>query len=179
MGFTIADKIEAKIAKRNKWEKANLGQEWSKTEHEVAEPKIYIPKEMLESAVYRSLSRVAMLLLQDFLAKRIMKTSKKKWFVENNGNIIFSYKEAEKKGYSRKSFRNGIDELQSKGFLDLTHQGKGNRKPLEGHANCSKYWIDDRWKLYGTPEFKPARKPRQKDTRQDRGWAEFWNKKDN
>ena len=176
MGFTIADKIEAKITKRNKWEKANPGQTWSNPDHEVAEPKIYIPKDMLISPVYRGLSRVALLLLQDFFAKRVMRqVSKKKWIVENNGKIIFPYTEAEENGYSRKSFRNGIDELQSKGFLDITHQGKGGGKPLKGHADCSKYLLDDRWKQYGTPEFRPAKKPRQKDTRQGRGWALMMN----
>ena len=38
-------------------------------------------------------------------------------------------------------------------------------------ADVSKYWIDDRWKKYGTDDFKPPRKPRKKDARQGRGWA--------
>lgn len=177
MGFSIADKIETKIAKRNKWEKANPGQSWSNPKHKNDNPKIYIRKDMLESAVYRSLSRVGMLLLQDFLSKRFMKEiSKENWVAENNGKIIFPFKEAVEKGYSRDQFRNGIDELQFKGFLDITHQGKGGRKPLGGHADSSKYFLDDRWEKYGTSEFKPARKPRQKDTRKDRGWSEYWKK---
>jgi hypothetical protein len=169
---SIAEKIEKKFAKVKKWEKANPGFSWSPAEHESKEPKIYIPKEMLFSPVYRSLSRVAMLLLQDFLAKRIMKqASGKTWFCENNDKIIFTFGEAEEKGYSRNQFRNGFDELQAKGFLDITHRGKGGRKPLKGHADCSTYLIDNRWKQHGTPDFKPARKPRRKDTRQGRGWA--------
>lgn len=169
---TVAERIEKKSKAIKTWEKANPGLSWSASEYEVAEPKIYIPKEMLSSPVYRGLSRIAMLLLQDFLAKRILKqASKKKWFCENNGNIIFSFQEAVEKGYSRNQFRNGIDELQHKGFIDITHQGKGGRRPLKGHADCSKYLLDDRWRQYGTPEFKPARKPRRKDTRQGRGWA--------
>ena len=172
MGFSIADKVNQKSKKANQWQKANPELSWANPEHEVAEPKIYIAKEMLESAAYRGLSRVALLLLQDFFAKRIMKQiSKKKWLVENNDKIIFPFQEAVKKGYSRNQFRNGIDELQARGFLDIPHQGKGGRKPLNGHADCSRYLLDDRWKQYGTPEFKPARKPRRKDTRQGRGWA--------
>ena len=175
---SIAEKIEKKFAKIKKWEKANPGFDWSPAEHESKEPKIYIPKEMLSSPAYRSLSRVAMLLLQDFLAKRIMKRgSKKTWFCENNGNIIFPFREAVRKGYSKDQFRNGIDELQAKGFLDITHQGKGGRKPLKGLSDCSTYLIDGRWKQYGTPEFKPARKPRRKDTRKERGWALVWSQR--
>ena len=169
---SIEENIKKKIAKVKRWKEANPGASWENPDIETAEPKIYISKEMLESGVYRGLSRVAMLLLQDFLAKRIMKqASKKKWFVENNGNIIFPVREAVEKGFSNKQFRDGIDELQTKGFLDIAHQGKGGRKPLKGMADCSKYWIDNRWKEYGTDDFKPARKPRKKDKRQGRGWA--------
>ena len=175
---TIAERIEKKSTKIKNWEKANPGLSWSPAKHESKEPKIYIPKAMLFSPVYRSLSRVAMLLLQDFLATRIMKQGGKKvWYCENNGQIIVPYSEAVKLGYSRRDFRDGIDELQPKGFIDITHRGKGGRKPLDGHADSTTYLLDDRWKQYGTPEFKPARKPRRKDTRQGRGWNLYWNKK--
>ncbi len=175
---TIPERIDKKFAKVKKWEKENPGLDWSLAEHEINEPKIYIPKEMLFSPVYRSLSRVAMLLLQDFLAKRIMKQGGKKvWFCENNGQIIFPYSEAVDKGYSKDQFRDGFDELQAKGFMDITHRGRGGRKPLKGHADCSTYLIDNRWKQHGTPEFKPARKPRRKDTKQGRGWALVWSQK--
>ena len=173
---SIEENINKKIAKVKRWKEANPGASWVNPDIESAEPKFYIPKEMLNSDVYRGLSRVAMLLLQDFLAKRIMKqASKKRWYCENNGNIIFPFQEAVEKGYSKNQYRNGFDELQGKGFLDLMHRGTGGRKPLKGNADCSKYWIDDRWKQHGTPEFKPARNPRRKDTRQGRGWALLMN----
>lgn len=175
----IAERIEKKTETILKWQAANPGVAWETPDLETESPKIFITKEMLESEAFRSLSRVAMLLVLDFLSKRILKqASKKKWFIENNGQIIFPFREAVEKGYSKDQFRNGIDELQSKGFLDITHQGKGGRKPLKGHADCSKYLLDVRWKKYGTPEFKPARKPRRKDTRQGRGWALVWRNKE-
>ena len=164
---TVEENIKRKIAKVKKWEEANPGLSWCNQEYAKDEGKIYITKELLESFAYRSLSRVAMLLYQDFLSKRVMKqVSKKKWVCENNGNIVFPVTEALEKDYSRDQFRNGIDELQGKGLLDITHQGKGGRKPLKGMADVSKYWIDDRWKEYDTDDFRPARKPRIKDTRQ-------------
>lgn len=175
---TIAERIEKKSKAIKKWEEANPGLSWQSAELETKAPKIFITKEMLESGVYRGLSRVGMLLLQDFLAKRnLQRASKKRWFIENNGQIIFPFSEAVKKGFSRDQFRNGIDELQFKGFIDITHQGKGGRKPLKGLSDCSKYLLDDRWKAWGTEEFKPARKPRKKDKRQGRGWALVWSKK--
>jgi len=170
--FTVADKINQKIKKAASWQKANPGLSWVNQQHKQSESKIYIPKDMLNSVAYRSLNKVEMLLFQDFLAKRSMKKiGREKWIAENNGNIIFTYSEAKKKGYSPNQFRNGLDGLQARGFLDITHQGKGGRKPLKGDADCTTFWIDDRWEKYGTPEFQPARKPRKKDTRSGRGWG--------
>jgi len=177
---TVNENIEKKIEKIKKWEEANPGLSWNNEEHSEKEPKIYITKELLGSPAYRSLSRVAMLLYQDFLDKRIMKpirrNKRKTWVVENNGQIIFPYAEAVEKGYSRDQFRNGIDELQTNGFLDITHLGKGGRKPHRGTGDVTLYWIDDRWKDWGTENFRAPRKPRTKDTRKGRGWARYHQK---
>ncbi len=117
-----------------------------------------------------------MLIYQDFLAKRDMRAIKRKrqprkWVIANNGEIIYPYSNAEENGFSKDQFRNAIDELQEKGLLDITHQGKGGRKPAKGTGDVSMYWIDDRWKDYGTDAFRPPRKPRKKDKRKGRGWA--------
>ncbi|MBW2643495.1 MAG: hypothetical protein JRC89_09025 [Deltaproteobacteria bacterium] len=176
MAITVAEDVKQKVANAKKWREANPRIDWFNQEYKTDEGKIYITNELLHSSAYRSLSRVAMLLYQDFLSKRIMKqVSKKRWVCENNGNIVFPFSEALEKGYSSNQFRNGIDELQAKGLLDIAHQGKGGRKPLKGMADVSLYWIDDRWKEYGTDEFRPARNPRKKDTRKYRGWALLMN----
>jgi hypothetical protein len=173
MTITVEQNIKQKIAGRKKWIEANPGLSWDNPEISETDAKIYITKDLLESVAYRSLSRVAMLLYQDFLSKRIFRRlgKPKRWVFENNGNIVFPFGEALEKGYSRNQFRNGIDELQAKGLLDIPHQGKGGRKPLKGMSDVSLYFIDDRWKEYGTEDFKPPRNPRKKDTRQGRGWA--------
>jgi len=174
--LTVEEKVKQGIANAKKWREANPGIDWFNQEYKTDEGKIYITNDLLNSVAYRSLSRNAMLLYQDFLSKRIMKqVSKKRWECENNGKIVFPFSEALEKGYSSNQFRNGIDELQAKGLLDITHQGKGGRKPLKGMADVSLYWIDDRWRKYGADEFRPARNPRIKDTRQDRGWALLMN----
>ncbi|BBO73349.1 hypothetical protein DSCW_07660 [Desulfosarcina widdelii] len=95
-----------------------------------------------------------------------MKTNRgKEWVIKNNGEIIYPYATAKHKGINRRCFRNAIDELQEKGFLDIAEYGSGGYNRKE-----TKYFIDDRWKAYGTPGFKPPKKPRQKDTRSGRGW---------
>ena len=176
---TVAESVRAKIEKDAKWRKENP---WHSQEHPDDEPKIYLTKEMLESEAYRSLSRVAMLIYQDFLAKRDMrainrKRAQRKWVIANNGEIIYPYSEAETNGFSKDQFRKAIDELQQKGFIDITHQGKGGRKPANGTGDVSLYWIDDRWKEYGTNDFRPPRNPRIKDTRKGRGWALYHSQK--
>lgn len=119
-----------------------------------------------------------MLAYLDFLRKRKMERVKRakrvdEWFIRNNGEIVYPYSEAEKKGINRRAFRNAIDELIEKGFLDITHQGSGGRA-----GDMTRYYLDDRWKKYGTPSFCPAKNPRRKDNRKGRGWSAFHAKKE-
>ena len=81
----------------------------------------------------------------------------KKWAIKNNGEIIFTYKEAKKKlgVRSDRTFAKAIDELREKGFIDIASTGMGVHKVV------TLYSISDRWKLYGTPEYKQP-KPRPK-----------------
>lgn len=99
-----------------------------------------------------------------------MKRSKRsdEWIIKNNGEIVYPYSEAEHKGIGRREFRNAIDELTEKGFLDIAHQGSGGRS-----GDMTMYFIDDRWKDYGTSSFRPAKNPRRKDPRKGRGWSAF------
>ncbi|MCI5136835.1 MAG: hypothetical protein D3922_00110 [Candidatus Electrothrix sp. AR1] len=114
-----------------------------------------------------------MLVYLDFLAKRQMEKRKDakrsdEWIIRNNGEIVYPYSEAEKKGIGRREFSKAIDELINMGFLDITHQGSGGRA-----GDMTKYFLDDRWKDYGTPSFRPPKKPRLKDTRSGRGWNAY------
>jgi hypothetical protein len=176
---TIEDQIKEKIERAARWERENPGQFWCNPDHLENEPKIYITVEMLNSDAFRSLSRRAMLVFLDFLSKREMVRAGKRngkvvWQCLNNGEIIYTYSEANERGVRGQQFPAAIDELQAKGFIDIKHQGRGGRKPVEGSGDVSLYWIDDRWKDYGTDNFRPPRNPRRKDTRQDRGWGKVW-----
>ena len=133
---------------------------------------IWFDKDLLRSEAFRSLSKWSILAYLDFLRRRRMHNLKRKkgrsdeWIIENNGAIVYPYHEAEMKGINRRNFRNAIDELIEKGFLDINHSGSGGRK-----GDVSTYWIDDRWQDYETDKFRPPKNPRVKDARQGRGWG--------
>ncbi len=134
---------------------------------------IWFDKSLLRSSAFRSLTKWSLLVYLDFLRKRQMERVKRAkkadvWMIKNNGEIVYPYSEAEHKGIGRREFRNAIDELMEKGFLDISHHGSGGRS-----GDMTKYFIDDRWKEYGTLNFRPPKKPREKDTRKGRGWSAF------
>jgi hypothetical protein len=140
--------------------------------------KIWFEKNIPRSSAFRSLSKWALLVYLDFLVRRQMEPVKRAkrsddWIVKNNGEIVYPYTDAEHKGIGRREFRNAIDDLIEKGFLDITHQGSGGRS-----GDMTKYFIDIRWKDYGTPSFRPAKNPRTKDSRQGRGWSVYHAKKE-
>ena len=134
-------------------------------------------RDVLASPAFRSLSRTAMLVYLDFLGKRRMcKIGRHKTLtILNNGEITYYYSEAENKGISRMRFRNAIDELIEKGFIDLVHQGKGYHKGTGYQRDKSLYALSERWRDYGTPNF--LRKTRPKDTREGLGFKKIWNQK--
>ena len=92
------------------------------------------------------------------------------WVIINNGEIEYSYSEAEKRGISRASFMRSITELVEKGFINITHSGSGGIK-----GDKTKYAISERWRDWGTDNF--VKKTRPRDTRSGRGFAVFWRKK--
>ena len=134
---------------------------------------IWLETELLNSDVFRSLSRWGILVFLRFMQKRAFVKQKHKsksnsYAIANNGEIVFPYREAVARGISERAFRNALDELLDKGFLDIARRGKGGRS-----GDATLYFIDDRWKHYGTDRFQPPKKPRIKDTVQGRGWAQY------
>ena len=55
------------------------------------------------------------------------------------------------------------------GFLEITHYGGATEE------NAGLYFLSERYKAFGTDKFE-ALKKRQKDNRQDRGWAVYHKK---
>jgi len=83
---------------------------------------------------------------------------------------VFTYKEAESKwDLSKKQFRDALDDLIDKGFLEITLQGTGPGDP-------STYYLSERWQAYGTKNFKPAPE-RRKNISKKMGWYIYNNRK--
>lgn len=108
--------------------------------------------EELDSVAYQELSGGAAKAYPYF--KRIDGKVKRKLGDDYNGIFDFTYSEAEKCGFARRTFSRAIDDLIEKGFLDIVKQG-GKRGC--GMSN-SKYKLSSRWVDYGKPCF--IRRPR-------------------
>ncbi|MBC8180029.1 hypothetical protein H8E88_02790 [candidate division KSB1 bacterium] len=100
--------------------------------------------------------------------------STKRWYIKNNGEIVYPYSEALSKGLTETQFKDWIDELIEHGFLGISHQGQGGRKPQNGKGDISKYFLSNRWENFGEDDFKPEKR-RKKDKRGGRGFALIWN----
>jgi len=123
-------------------------------------PNFWVERRLAGSKAFLSLTATAVKVLMIFLTKRqceqVGRRGKKQWTIKNNGEITFTYKEAKRKyGISESAFRRAIDELISKGFIDIAQTGMGV------HKVTTWYSTSDRWRLYGTPDYEEP-KPRPK-----------------
>ena len=121
---------------------------------------VFLERELLESEAFCSLkTRTAYRVFLIFYSKRKLFKARRRgednWVITNNGEIVFTYQEAKTKhGISGGTFRSAIDELRNKGFIDIAESGAGL------HKSVNLYSISNRWKLYGTPEYKePKTRP--------------------
>ncbi len=122
---------------------------------------VVLDQRLLKSKAYRSLKTpTAYFVFGIFMTKRqlvkVGRRGKEQWDVANNGEITFTYKEAkEKYCISSGAFRDAIDELREKGFIDIAATGMGV------HKVTTFFSISERWKQYGTPEYeKPKPRPK-------------------
>ena len=138
--------------------------------------KIVFERQLLNSSAFIKLPGTASKVLFWFLARRQYVSGKvkgsKEWTNYNNGEIVFSYAEAidkDKFKLTRPRFRRALDNLIKFGFIDINHHGGGMFKDM------TTYYISDRWRDYGTPEF--IEKFRRKDTRGLGLTAKNWEEK--
>jgi hypothetical protein len=121
---------------------------------------MFIPRRMHRSPAFRKLTATAIRVFFEFRfrCQFARAGNRGKWHHVNNGELIFTYAQAKTKfGIARSTFRNCIDQLIKRGFIDIAHQGGGMMK------DCSKYSISERWRDYGKEEY--IKKSRQKDNR--------------
>ena len=120
--------------------------------------------DLIESDAYRNLSgKWALVVLIRFHQKAHRKKPGRrqqplhKYIITNNGEIKFTYSEAEELGIkSSKTFNRVIRELvEDKGFIEISESGNWYEK------KSTKSAISNRWKRYGTPDYKKVEVPRQ------------------
>jgi hypothetical protein len=123
---------------------------------------VYLDPGLIQSKAFLALSGIASKVLLWFMYRRQMdkvgRIGKEKWVIRNNGEIYFTYSEAQKKyKLTRPRFQRAIDDLIDKGFIEINHHGGGMMK------DSSTYSISEKWNNYGTDKFKIT--PRKKDVR--------------
>ncbi len=115
---------------------------------------------MVKSLVWLSLSGAAKSIYLIFRTKcQIVKfkgkPGKRGPVIINNGQIVFTYAEAKRKySITPSRFRRALDELIEKGFIDIADTGMGVHKVTTFYA------ISERWRDYGTQEFKKVDRPK-------------------
>jgi hypothetical protein len=118
---------------------------------------------LIESQAFEDLSgKAAMLVLIRFHQKAYKKRRDgkkrglKNLMVTNQGEIIFTYTEAEELGIkSTQTFQKVLKELiEDKGFIDIVHRGNYY------FNEPSKFAISGRWKQYGTYQYEKVQIPR-------------------
>lgn len=128
-----------------------------------ASPNVVIEKKIFTSKAWLSLTGIAAQVLPLFLLKRqLAKTGKRgheKWVCTNSQEIVFTYAEAkEKYGITQWRFQRAIDDLIDKGFLDIAKSAGGLFK------ETTLYALSDRWRVYGTPDFKETHRTKRNHT---------------
>ena len=116
----------------------------------------WLPPDLIESEPFLNLSgKIAMFCLirfhQKAFKKKLKHQKRNAFVVTNNGEITFPYGEAKRFGIPSTLFRRVIRELvEDKGFIDISDYGNWYKK------EPTKYSISERWKNYGTDEYKAA-----------------------
>ncbi len=118
---------------------------------------VYLEGEFLSSRAFRELNLSDLKTYLIFRAKcryvgksEARKTGAKIGTIKNNGMIEFSYAEAENYGIPQTTFSRSITKLIDLGIIDVKIPGGINR--------TTKYEISDRWRKYGTDDFKKKRR---------------------
>lgn len=114
---------------------------------------IYIENRLLNSEAFKQLKPISIKVLLIFLQKRkraevkIGSGKRKIWQTVNNGELVFTYAEAERYGISRGTFSRAIGQLSGVGFIDIIVVGTG----ISGASSL--YAESSRWERYGMTDF--------------------------
>jgi hypothetical protein len=123
---------------------------------------LWINKELLQSRALRTItSPTVFLVLMDFYGRKQVTKKKgnsgnKKYDMTNNGELFYTYAEAEKKGISRTAFMKAIDELLARGFIFIAKESGGLFRV------ATQFGLSDEWKRFGQTDFKPGKRTQRK-----------------
>jgi len=121
---------------------------------------IWIEWQMFYSEAFNCLTASGIKTLMRCLQKRKWEKGRKKKIIYTDDGFIFPYAEAAalKIAKNTQHWKN-LRKLVEVGFLDVVHQGGWYQKH-EREKDYSVYKYSDRWRKYGTPEFKKVEKPK-------------------
>lgn len=119
---------------------------------------IYLENEFLQSRAFKAIRRANSfrVLLEFYRRRKIQKPKDRRGkhsrpIIVNNGEIELRYRDAIKRlGFSQATFSRCLTELVKLGFIDVAEPSCGLQK------QPTKFSISDRWRAYGTPDFKPV-----------------------
>ena len=126
--------------------------------------RMFVSRRQVTSKAFLALKTAAacqvfMIFLNKCQWKPIEGSSKrsKEYYLANQGEIQFSYNEAEKKwGIKAGRFTRAIDDLMRVGLIDIAKTGFGLLKDVNLYA------ISDRWENFGTDGFVVKKRPKRK-----------------
>ena len=114
---------------------------------------LWTDKSLRESSAFRSLHGTALLVLMDFHSKKHMKKKdRQKHVLTNNGELVYTYREAQTRGIGPSTFMKALDTLIGRGFIDVTATGEGR------YRSESRYALSNRWRHWETDAFIPAKR---------------------
>lgn len=124
---------------------------------------IIIEPDLYYSDAFKTLSASAIRVLLRCLQKRtwarVRQNGGRKRTVYTNNGFIFPYVEGASLGIKTTQFWKNIKTLVEVGFLDIEHYGGWYQK-YENQKDYTIYKLSNRWRLYGTKEFREVKKER-------------------
>ena len=117
---------------------------------------------MITSPAWWSLSGTAIKVFLILRTKWVMRPAQTKrgrrshdYVPINNGQLTFTYREAKTRyGITAPRFDRALTELVRTGFVDVSEPGSGL------YRMTTKFAISERWRLYDTPDFVEAERPK-------------------
>ena len=116
--------------------------------------KPWLPEGMIESEAMRSLkgAKTIIVLLRFYQKRRWIRRRKKVEYIDEP--LSFTYGEAQALGIGKSRFHEIIRVLCRYGFIEIEYQGGGLAR------DYSRYVLSERWRDYGTKNFKHIEKPK-------------------